>query len=153
MPASSEQPRLAVNRKARRDYHVIERLEAGIALLGTEVKAVRQAGVGFSGAFVRVENGEAVLLNLNIPPYEQGNRFNHEPTRPRRLLLHKREIRRIEADSEQKGLSLIPLALYLKHGRVKIELGVCRGKRQYDKRETLRRKTADRETARAMKRR
>ncbi|MBN1557449.1 MAG: SsrA-binding protein SmpB [Lentisphaerae bacterium] len=153
MTAPPERSALAVNRKARRDYQVLERIEAGVALRGTEVKAVRRGGVGFAGAFAQFENGEAVLINLNIPPYEQGNRFNHEPTRPRRLLLHKKEIQRLQAQSEQKGLALVPLAVYLKRGRVKIELGLCRGKRQHDKRETLRRQDADREAARALRRR
>lgn len=142
--------KLATNRRALRDYFVIERHEAGIELVGTEVKVVRAAKLNLSGAFTRIDNDEAVLHNLNIPHYEFGNRFNHEPDRPRRLLLHRGEIRKLQAHIEQKGHALIPLAMYLKRGRVKVELGVCRGKRQSDKRETLRRRTADREAERAM---
>jgi SsrA-binding protein len=144
--------RLASNRKALRDYTVLERLETGIELHGTEVKSLRSGQAGLTGGFARVENGEVFLYNLNIPPYDHGNRFNHEPDRPRRLLLHRREIRRLEAQTERKGCALVPLSLYLNRGKVKVELGVCRGKSSHDKRETLRRKTADREAERAMAR-
>jgi SsrA-binding protein len=142
--------KIASNRRAMRDYTVLERFEAGIELWGTEVKSLRAGQVGMSGSFARVENGEVCLFGLNIPPYEHGNRFNHDPDRPRRLLLHRREINRLQAQSEQKGHALVPLGVYFKKGLVKVELGVCRGKAQYDKRETLRRRTADREAERAM---
>jgi SsrA-binding protein len=145
--------RLAVNRKARHDYTVLERLEAGIELRGTEVKSIRAGSTSLTGGFIRVENGEAFLCGINVPPYEHGNRFNHAPDRPRRLLLHAREIHQLQVHLEQKGNALVPLALYLKRGKVKLELGICRGKRAPDKRETLRRRTADREAERAMARR
>jgi SsrA-binding protein len=141
---------LATHRKALHDYFVLERIEAGIALRGTEVKAVRGGAASLVGSFARIEDDGVWLQGVTIPPYEYGNRFNHEPTRPRRALLHRREIRRLQAHTEQKGHALIPLALYLRRGRVKVEIGVCKGKRQEDKRETLRRKTADREAQRAI---
>jgi len=144
--------RIATNRRARHDYHILERIEAGIALHGTEVKSLRAGQISLTGAHARVENGEAILYGVNISPYEFGNRFNHEPDAPRRLLLHRREIRHLGAQSDQKGCALVPLSVYLKRGRVKVELGVCRGKQQQDKRETLRRRTAEREAARAMAR-
>jgi SsrA-binding protein len=142
--------KLAANRKALHDYFVVERLEAGIALQGTEVKAVRAAQVSLTGAYATVADGVATLLNANITPYEFGNRFNHDPLRPRRLLLHRREIERLQVSTQQKGCALIPLSVYLKRGVVKIELGVCKGKRQTDKREAMRRATADLEARRAI---
>jgi len=148
--AGKSNQKLAVNRKASHDYLVMDRMEAGIELRGTEVKSLRDRQVGLAGAFTKIENGQAILLNLNVPLYEHGSHFNHVPTRPRRLLLHKSEILRLQADIEQKGHTIIPLSLYLKRGRVKVELGVCRGKRQSDKRETLRRRTAEREAQRAI---
>ena len=147
-PTGTPKSTLAVNRKARRDYVVLDRHEAGIELRGTEVKSIRAGQATLTGAFGRVEGNELFIYSLTIPTYEYGNRFNHEPTRPRRLLMHKREIRRLAVQTEQKGCSVIPLSLYLKKGKVKIEVGVCRGKRESDKRETLRRRTADREAAR-----
>lgn len=142
--------RLATNRKARRDYHVIERIEAGIALRGTEVKSVRNGHLSLAGAFGRAEPDGIILQGMTIQPYDHGNRFNHEPDRPRRLLLHKKEIERLRAHVEQKGCALVPLNVYLKRGRVKVELGLCRGKTHGDKRETMKRRTADREAARAI---
>jgi SsrA-binding protein len=142
--------RLVSNRKALHDYSVSERIEAGIELRGTEVKSLRDGHGALTGAFCRVRNGEVFLCGLDIPAYEYGNRFNHDPTRDRRLLLHRGEIAKLAAQVEQKGNALIPLSLYLRRGRVKVEIGVCRGKRQVDKRETLKRRTADREAARAM---
>ena len=141
---------IASNRKAFHDYHVLERFEAGIELRGTEVKSLREGHVSLIGAFAQIENGEVVLQGMTIQPYEFGNRFNHASDRPRRLLLHKREILRLKAESEQKGHSLIPLRLYFKGRNVKVELGSCRGKNVVDKRETLKRKTADREAGRAI---
>ncbi len=144
---------ITVNRRALRDYHVLERIEAGIELRGTEVKSIRLGHVSMTGAYARIENGEAWLLGLNISPYDHGNQFNHPPERPRRLLLHKQEIRKLQAQSEQKGLALVPLAMLFRRGRVKVEIGVCRGKQSHDKRETIKRRTADREAARAMRQR
>jgi len=139
---------LAVNRKARHDYHIVERIEAGIELRGTEVKSMRAGQTSLAGGFARAREGEIFLYNVTVPAYEHGNRFNHEPDRPRRLLLHRREIVRLGAQIEQKGCVLVPLALVLRRGRVKVELGLCRGKRLDDRRETLRRRTAERETER-----
>lgn len=144
--------KIAANRKAFHDYFVMERFEAGIALGGTEVKSLREGHASLVGSYAQVENDELVLYNLNIPPYEFGNRFNHDPIRPRKLLVHDREIRKLRVHIEQKGHAVVPLSLYFKRGWVKVELGLCRGKQQADKRDVLRRKTADREAARAMAR-
>lgn len=144
--------KLANNRSAFRDYHVLDRFEAGIQLRGTEVKSCRAGSIQLAGGYCRVENGEVLAFNVNIAPYEFGNQFNHSPDRPRRLLLHRKEIRRLQTASEQKGHTLIPLSMYLKKGFVKIEIGVCRGKTKYDKRETIKRRTADREAERAIAR-
>lgn len=142
--------KLVSNRKALRDYSVTDRLEAGIALHGTEVKSLRAGEASLAGSYARFESDQLWLHSFNIPPYDHGNRFNHDPIRPRRLLLHRRELRRLKGQVEQKGLALIPLNVYLKKGLVKIDLGVCKGKTGADKRETLRRKTADREAERAI---
>ncbi len=143
---------LATNRKALHDYTILSRLEVGVVLVGTEVKVVRNGGVGLSGAFVRVANGSLWLMQANFPPYSHGNRFNHDPQRPRRLLAHKREILKLQAQQEQKGLTLIPLKLYIhpRNRRIKLEVGVCRGKLQADKRETIKRRDADRDARRAI---
>ena len=142
---------LTVNRRAAHDYFVLERVEAGIELLGTEVKVVRNGEAGLSGAYAQVKGGQLFLNQVTIPPYEFGNRFNHDSLRTRRLLMHTREIRKLQALSEQKGLSLIPLRMYLTpKGMVKVEIGVCRGKAQEDKRETIKRRDADLEARRAV---
>ena len=142
---------LTVNRRATHDYFVLERVEAGIELVGTEVKVVRNGEAGLTGSYAQVKNGQLFLNQVTIPPYAFGNRFNHDSLRTRRLLMHKREIRKLQALSEQKGLSLIPLRLYLTpNGFVKVELGVCRGKAQEDKRETIKRREADLEARRAV---
>jgi SsrA-binding protein len=142
---------LTVNRRAAHDYFVLERLEAGIELVGTEVKVVRNGEAGLTGSYAQVKNGQLLLNQVTIPPYAFGNRFNHDSLRTRRLLMHRREIRKLQALSEQKGLSLIPLRLYLSpKGLVKVELGVCRGKAQEDKRETIKRREADLEARRAV---
>jgi len=142
---------LTVNRRALHDYFVLEKVEAGIELVGTEVKVVRNGEAGLTGAWAQVQNGQLFLNQVRIPPYAFGNRFNHDSLRTRRLLMHKREIRRLQAFSEQKGLSLIPLRLYMNpKGLVKVELGVCRGKAQEDKRETIKRREADLEARRAI---
>jgi SsrA-binding protein len=152
MTASPERSfrRLADNRKAFRDYFVLERFEAGIELRGTEVKSARAGHVSLASAFASVDNGEIILRDLNINPYDHGNRFNHDPARPRRLLMHRREIDRLQGQVEQKRLTLIPLSVYLKKGFVKIELGLCRGKQQQDKREDIKRRDANRDAQRAM---
>ena len=143
---------LATNRKAFRDFHVLEKIEAGIELRGTEVKSIRQGHVRIDEAYVDINDAQAQLLQMTIQPYDHGNVFNHEPTRPRRLLLHKRELTRLQSNIQQKGLTLIPLKAYLTRGKVKIEIALCKGKDTVDKRETLKKKTADMEARRAMKR-
>lgn len=143
---------LTVNRRASHDYFILERREAGIELVGTEVKVVRNGGASLKGAWIKVENGELMLHQVTIPQYTFGNRFNHDSLRVRRLLMHKREIRQLRVASEQKGLSLIPLRLYLtSQGRVKVEIGVCRGKARHDKRETIKRREADIEARRSIR--
>jgi len=155
MAAASENKReekVATNRKAFHDYFVVDRLEAGVELLGTEVKSVRAGNVTLTGGFASLDGREMILHDVHIAPYECGNRFNHDPTRPRRLLLHRREIERLASRIAQKGFTLVPLSLYFRKRWAKVEIGVCRGKQDVDKRETLRRKDADKETRRAMAR-
>ncbi|MBL7116137.1 MAG: SsrA-binding protein SmpB [Kiritimatiellae bacterium] len=152
MPTSNPRKRLVSNRRALHDYTVIEHLEAGLELRGTEVKSLRDGNGSLVGAYCGIEKGEAFLFGMDIPPYDCGNRFNHDPKRKRRLLLHRREIDRLTGQTEQKGLALIPLSLYIKRGHMKLDVGVCRGKRQADKRETLRQRTSEREAQREMSR-
>lgn len=140
------------NRKARHDYFIEETLEAGIVLTGTEVKSLRGGKANIKDSFARVENGEVVLYDMHISPYEQGNRFNHEPRRPRKLLLHKEEIRRLIGKTREKGLTLIPLRVYFNsQGRAKVELALARGKKLYDKREAIRERDAKREIEKAFR--
>ena len=143
---------LAQNRKAFHDYEVLERLEAGIALCGTEVKVVRAGHASIANAWAQIDKntGEAWLCGVNIPPYGFGNIFNHESSRQRKLLLHRKEILRLRAHEERKGCTLVPLSLYLSRGRVKCELAVCRGKDAIDKRETIKRRESDRDARRAV---
>jgi len=131
-----------------RDYMVEDKYEAGLELRGTEVKSLRAGMVSLVGAYAHIERGEAWLHGMTVQPYEFGNRFNHELERARKLLLHKAEILRLQAAVDQKGLTLIPLRLYFVRGRVKVQIGVCRGKKLMDKRETLKRRTSDREAER-----
>lgn len=133
------------NPKARRDYHILDTFEAGIVLHGTEVKALRAAHGQISDAFARVENGEVFLYNSHIDEYSHGNLQNHQPKSPRKLLLHKSEIRKLAALATVKGNALVPLSFYWKNGKVKVALGVGKGKAEYDKREDLKKKEADRE--------
>lgn len=142
---------IAENRKARHDYFVLEALETGIELVGTEVKSIRTGSVNLKDSWVDIVNGELMVLGMHISPYEKGNIFNRDPVRPRRLLAHKKEIRRLAAEIKQNGLTLIPLKLYFKGSRVKVEVGLCRGKKLYDKRESAARRDAKREIDRAMK--
>lgn len=144
---------IAENRKARHDYHIEEVLEAGIVLQGTEVKSIRARRVNLKDSYARVDNNEVFLLNMHISPYEQGNRFNHEPLRTRKLLLNKSEIRRLIGLSKEKGMALVPLRLYFLRGRVKVELAVARGKKLYDKRQDMAERTAAREIERAFRER
>jgi SsrA-binding protein len=148
---TSGEKQIASNKKAYHDYFIMEKLEAGIALLGTEVKSIREGRINLKDSYAVVKDGEPVLLNCHISPYSHGNRENHDPTRTRKLLLHHQEIRKLIGKTQEKGLTLVPLRIYLTHGRVKVELGVARGKKDYDKRETERRKEVDRETRAAMK--
>ena len=142
---------IAVNRQARHEYFVMETLETGIALAGTEVKSLRQGTVNMKDSWVEVENGELIVHGLHISPYEKGNIFNRDPLRARKLLAHKNEIRKLGQQIKLQGYTLIPLSLYFKRGRVKLELGVCKGKKLYDKRETDARRAAQRDMDRAMK--
>lgn len=143
---------IASNKKAYHDYFIDEVYEAGIVLKGTEVKSIRLGKVNLKEAFCRIKDGELFVNNMHISPYEQGNRENPtDPTRMRKLLLHKEEIVKLTRKSEEKGLTLIPTRIYLKDSRVKLEVGVGRGKKLHDKRETLKRKEADREMAKAIK--
>ncbi len=139
------------NRRARRDYHILERFEAGIELRGTEVKSLRAGKMSLKDSYGDVENGEIYLVGAHISPYEQGNIFNHDPERPRKLLMHKREILRLGSQVAEKGLTLIPLRVYFKRGRVKVEIGLCKGKHTVDKRDALRERDIQRETDRYLK--
>ena len=142
---------LVQNRKARHDYHIERTLEVGIVLQGTEVKSIRAGRANLKDSYASVENGELFLYNMHISPYEQGNRFNHDPLRVRKLLAHRREIRQLIGLTQQKGFTLIPLRLYLSHGFVKLELALAKGKKLYDKRDDLAEKTAKREMERAFR--
>ena len=144
---------VSVNRQAYHDYFVDETMEAGVALTGTEVKSIRTGRVNLRGAYARIRNGEAWIEGMHIAEYEQGTYMNHEPTRPRKLLLHRREIDRLIGRVQTKGLTLVPLKLYFKENRVKVELGLCRGKKLYDKREAIRERETQRELERVMKQR
>lgn len=144
---------LAENRKARHDYFVDEAMEAGIALVGTEVKSIRNGRVNLKDCYADINNGEIFINNMHISPYEQGNIFNVDPLRKRKLLLHKSEIQRLIGIVQQQGVALIPLSLYLKNGSVKVNLGVCRGKKNYDKRDTMLEKAHKREMGRQLKER
>lgn len=144
---------LATNAKAFHDYFILERLEAGVALLGTEVKSIREGRINLRDSYAQVRGAEAYLLNCHVSPYSHGNIQNHEPTRARKLLLHSAEIRKLIGKTQEKGLTLLPLRVYLKRGKVKVELGLARGKKLHDKRETEKRKEADREARAAMKQR
>ncbi len=140
------------NRKARHDYYIEESYEAGIALTGTEVKSLRAGRINLKDSYARVDNGELVLHNVHISPYDQGNRFNHDPLRARKLLMHKKEIVRLYSKVREKGLTLIPLRVYFnERGLVKVELGLAKGKRQYDKRQDIAEKDAKRDMERALK--
>jgi len=144
---------ITVNRKAYHDYHILESLEAGIALTGTEIKSIRAGSVNIRDAYARPEGGELWLVNAHIAAYQAGSHYNHEPNRPRKLLLHRRQIDELAGMVMQKGLTLVPLKLYIKRGIAKLELGVARGKRLHDKREAMARRETEREIGRALRRR
>jgi len=139
---------LAGNRQAFHNYFIEEKLEAGIALLGTEVKSLRQGRANLKDSYAMVRQGEVWMLNCHIPPYSHGNLNNHDPLRERKLLLHREEIRRLDRKRKLLGLTLVPLRLYLKKGKVKVELGVAKGKKLYDKREAIKQRDLDRESRR-----
>ena len=141
---------VAQNKKAYHDYFVLEKLEAGLELFGTEVKSIRQGKINLKDSWCFVKDGEMFVNGMHISPYEQGNIFNRDPLRTKRLLLHKREIRRFYAQVKQEGLAIVPLSVYFKKGRAKVEIGLCKGKKLYDKREVAAKKDAQRNIARAM---
>ncbi len=141
------------NRKARHDFEILDTLECGIVLVGSEVKSLRNGKVSLSESYGRVRQGEVWLLGCDIPEYSEANQFNHAPKRPRKLLLHRREIKKFAGQAFEKGLTLVPLKMYFKEGRAKLLLGLCRGKQKHDKREALKKADAKRDIARAMMRR
>ena len=151
MPKAQGVKVIAQNKKALHDYFILDRYEAGIELFGTEVKSVRAGGVNLKDSFCTVKDGELFARGVHISPYEKGNIFNRDPMRPKRLLMHKREIQKLALRAQQDGLALVPLSLYFKDSRVKLELGLCQGKKLHDKRETEAKRSADREIDRAMK--
>lgn len=151
--AKTESRVLAQNRRASHDYFIEETYEAGLVLQGTEIKSIRKGAVNFKDAFARVEHGEVFLHNMHISPYEQGNRYNHDPLRTRKVLLHKKQISKLTGIVKQTGYSLIPLKLYIKNGYAKVLIGVAKGKKNYDKRDTLKKKSAQREIEKAFRER
>ncbi|MBA3316832.1 MAG: SsrA-binding protein SmpB [Gemmatimonadales bacterium] len=151
-PSAERRQSVARNPKATHDYHILETWESGIVLTGTEVKSLRNGKASIKEAYARVRNGEVYLEGMNITPYEQGNRHNHDPVRSRKLLLHRREIEKLIGAVEQKGLTLVPLELYFRSGRAKVVLALGRGKKTHDKREALKRRVSEREAARDVSR-
>jgi SsrA-binding protein len=149
-PSDERRQSVARNPKATHDYHILDTLETGIVLTGTEVKSLRNGKASIKEAYARLRNGEVFLEGMNITPYEQGNRYNHDPVRSRKLLLHRREIEKLIGATEQQGLTLVPLELYFRNGRAKVVIALARGKKLHDKRETLKRRVAEREAARAV---
>jgi len=145
------QANIAENRKAYHDFHILDTYEAGIVLLGTEVKAIREGRVNLRDSFARLENGEVFLYNVNISPYSHRGYAHHEPLRRRKLLLHREEIRKLTGKTVEKGMTLVPVRMYFKDGRVKVAVSLAKGKKEYDKRETIKRREADRETRAAIK--
>jgi SsrA-binding protein len=145
------QANIAENRKAFHDYHILDTFEAGVALLGTEVKAIREGRVNLRDSFASIERGEVYLHNVNISPYSHRGYADHEPLRKRKLLLHRNEILKLVGKTVEKGMTLVPLRLYFKDGRVKVALGLAKGKKEYDKRETIKKRETDRETRAAVK--
>jgi SsrA-binding protein len=145
------QTSVAENRKAFHDFHLLESFEAGVVLLGTEVKAIREGRVNLRDSYARVEDGEVFLYNVNISPYSHRGYADHEPLRRRKLLLHRNEIRKLIGKTVEKGMTLVPVRLYFKNGRVKVAVSLAKGKKDYDKRETIKRRETDRETRAAVK--
>lgn len=155
MPAKAKEPgdiqTVARNKKAYHDYFVLESYEAGIELFGTEVKSCRQGKINLKDAWCSIDDGQLYVNGMHISPYEQGNIFNRDPDRKRRLLMHKREIDKLFGTLKTQGLTLIPLSAYFRKGKLKIQVGLCKGKKNYDKRETIARRDAERETQRALR--
>ena len=151
MPSERSSFEIAVNKKARFEYEIIETFEAGIVLKGTEVKSMRARKVNISDAFARIKNGEAFIVKMNISLYENGNRFNHEPERERKLLLHAREIKRLTGKLKEQGFTLVPLKAYFHNGKVKVLLGLGKGKAKYDKRRAIQKRESNRDLQRALK--
>ncbi|MFE4705181.1 MULTISPECIES: SsrA-binding protein SmpB [Bacillaceae] len=150
MPKGSGK-QLAQNKKAYHDFFIEQTFEAGIVLKGTEIKAIRAARVNLKDAFAKIENGEIYLHNMHVSPYEQGNQFNHDPLRTRKLLLHKKEISKLIGETKETGYTIVPLKMYLKNGFAKILIGLGKGKKQYDKRDDLKKKEAKRDIERAFR--
>lgn len=150
MSKKYEKP-LAQNRRASHDYFIEDTYEAGMVLRGTEIKSIRAGRVNLQDAHARIDNGEVKIINMHIAPYEQGNRYNHDPTRTRKLLLHRREIDRLIGLTQQRGYTLVPLRIYIKNGFAKVLIGLGKGKKQYDKREDVKRKQMKRDIDRALK--
>jgi len=144
---------IADNRKAHHDYHLIESFEAGVALLGTEVKAIREGGANLRDSYARIEGGEVWLYNVHIRAYSSRGYSDHEPTRRRKLLLHRQEIRKLIGKTVERGMTLVPTSMYLKNGRIKVSVSLAKGKKAHDKRETIKRRETDRETRAAVKER
>jgi SsrA-binding protein len=144
---------IALNRAARHEYEVLDSLECGLMLVGSEVKSLRRGKVSLDEAYGRIKGDEVWLMNCDIPEYLEASRFNHEPKRPRKLLLHRREIRKFASKAYEKGFTLVPLKLYFKEGKAKVLLGICKGKKLFDKRETMKKATMQREMDRALRRR
>lgn len=142
---------VATNRKAKFEYFLVETFEAGVALQGSEIKSIRAGQVSLTEAYVQTDGKEAWLMGAHVSPYEQANRFNHDPLRPRRLLLHKKEIRQLWDSVRQKGMTIVPTRVYLKDGRAKVEIALARGKKAYDKRETIAKRDRERDSAREMR--
>ena len=153
MPKQTGVKEIAKNRKAFHEYFILERYEAGIELFGTEVKSIRAGQVNLKDSFCTINDGELFIRGMHVSPYEQGNIFNKDPVRPRRLLMHKREIMKLNASVMQDGMALVPLSLYFKDGRVKVELGLCKGKKLHDKRDSEAEKESKRDIDRIMKER
>jgi SsrA-binding protein len=153
MPTATEEKQLASNRAAFHEYHILDKYEAGIALTGTEVKSVLDGRVQLKEGYVAIRDGEAWLFNAHISPYAHGNRENHDPLRTRKLLLHKREIERLDQATIKQGMTLVATRIYIRNRRIKVEVAVARGKKMYDKRETELRRTVERETRAQLKQR
>ena len=153
MPKQTGKKEITVNRKAFHEFFILERFEAGVELMGTEVKSIRAGQINLKDSFCTVKDGELYARGIHISPYEKGNRFNHDPMRPKRLLMHKKEILKLNARIMQDGVTLIPLSAYFKDGRVKLELGLCKGKKLHDKRDSEAEKESRRDIERTIKER